>query len=271
MPTMQILNQPLAPPTIQLIYQLLQSIKHLQNLQLQVATQLQSKTGVGTGNGGWNSSMQSQLHVQITQAKQRISNLQNQIAVNQAMYMKQAQPGAFPGGATGSGNIPSSPVGGHPNSTLDFNTMKPGPESSPLSSDFRDLTSSLKQDSSQSRLKTTWKLPTYDKDPDQLTASNESAFSRAPGSTVPKTSSAISVLPRPDPTWSNDSPTSVVGGWSDGSNHVLANEVLKPESNPMQSMTSFVSELSVPEFEPGKPWKGTSQLKNFEDDPHVTP
>ena len=246
-----------------------------------MATQLQSKTGVGTGNGGWNSSMQSQLHVQITQAKQRISNLQNQIAVNQAMYMKQTQPpSAFPGG--GSGNIPSSPVGGHPNSTLDFNTMKPGPESSPLSSsDFRDLTSSLKQQqqdphSSQSRLKTTWKLPSFDKasfdkDPDQLTASNDSAFSRAPGSTVPKTSSAISVLPRPDPTWSNDSPTSVVGGWSDGSNHVLANEVLKSESNPMQSMPSFVSELSVPEFEPGKPWKGTSQLKNFEDDPHVTP
>lgn len=215
--------------------------------------------------------MQSQLHVQITQAKQRISNLQNQIAVNQAMYMKQTQPpSAFPVGATvGSGNIPSSPVGGHPNSTLDF---KSGSDSSPLSSDFRDLTSSLKQDSSQSRLKTTWKLPTFDnKDSDQLTPSNDSPFSRAPGSTVPKTSSAISVLPRPDPTWSNDPPSSVVGGWSDGSNHVLANEVLKSESNPMQSMPSFVSELSVPEFEPGKPWKGTSQLKNFDDDPHVTP
>lgn len=260
MKNLQILNQPLAPPTIQLIYQLLQSIKHLQSLQGQVATQLQSK--MGGGNGGWNSSMQSQLHVQITQAKQRISNLQNQIQLNQAMYIKQTQP-TF--SATGSGNIPSSPVGHNPtNSTLDF--MK-GPDASVLNtSDFRDL-SSLKQDpQSQSRLTTTWKLPSFDKDTSDT--SNE-PFSRAPGSTVPKTSSGISVLPRPDPTWSSDS-ASAVGGWSDGSNQ-QANEVLKTESNQLQSMTSFVTELSVPEFEPGKPWKGTSQLKNFEDDPHVTP
>lgn len=206
--------------------------------------------------------MQSQLHVQITQAKQRISNLQNQIQLNQAMYIKQTQP-TF--SATGSGNIPSSPVGHNPTSTLDF--MKgPDPTSVLNTSDFRDL-SSLKQDpQSQSRLKTTWKLPSFEKDPSDP-SSNE-PFSRAPGSTVPKTSSGISVLPRPDPTWSNDS--SAVGGWSDGSNQ-LANEVLKAEPNQLQSMTSFVAELSVPEFEPGKPWKGTSQLKNFEDDPHVTP
>lgn len=44
-------------------------------------------------------------------------------------------------------------------------------------------------------------------------------------------------------------------------------------SNPSTSSSSQSYSLNdlVPEFEPGKPWKGTSRIKNFEDDPHVTP
>src|SRR5262249_41033279 len=46
--------------------------------------------------------------------------------------------------------------------------------------------------------------------------------------------------------------------WSDGS------DMFKDTNAPS---TPFL----VPEFEPGKPWKGTSQLKSIEDDPHMTP
>lgn len=44
-------------------------------------------------------------------------------------------------------------------------------------------------------------------------------------------------------------------------------------SNPSTSSSSQSYNFNdlVPEFEPGKPWKGSSRIKNFEDDPHVTP
>lgn len=78
----QILNQPLAPQTLILLNQLLQQIKVLQQLHQQHSVQSTMK-----GNG------QSvlQISVQITKTKQQIANLQNQIAVQQATYMKQQQ------------------------------------------------------------------------------------------------------------------------------------------------------------------------------------
>lgn len=78
---LQILNQALAPPTLQLLYQLLQQIKFLQQLQQQ---QLYF-----TQHGGKPGSPPLQLSVQITQAKQHIVNLQNQIAAQQALFLKQ--------------------------------------------------------------------------------------------------------------------------------------------------------------------------------------
>ncbi|XP_053214849.1 protein Gawky-like isoform X2 [Panonychus citri] len=87
----QILNQPLAAPTIHLINQLLQNIKTLQSLQMQIASH--PKNG-----GPFNNSSQSNLHVQITQTKLRIQNLQNQITIQQGLFLKQQQQGQLTGG-----------------------------------------------------------------------------------------------------------------------------------------------------------------------------
>lgn len=78
----QILNQPLAPPTLLLLNQLLQQIKVLQQLHQQHSMQNPLK-----GNG----EIILRISVQITKTKQQIANLQNQIAVQQATYMKQQQ------------------------------------------------------------------------------------------------------------------------------------------------------------------------------------
>lgn len=217
----QILNQPLAPMTIQLVYQLLQQIKHLQQLQMQVANSM-TKPGA-------NASFQSHLHVQITQTKQKISNCQNQIAVQQALFMKHQQPVA----------------------PLDFARNS---DVSSIPDQFRDL--SLKDQpasQNQSRFKTTWKLPSFEKDDADM-------FSRAPGG-------SSSGKTRPD-TWSglNDE-SGLTNSWSDGTEMFKDTSQSSSQSAPT---TSYLADL-VPEFEPGKPWKGSSQLKNIEDDPHVTP
>lgn len=91
--SLQILNQPLAYSTIHLINQLLQTIKSLQQLQAQQITQQK--------NGGPMNNSQSLINVQITQTKLKIQNLQNQICIQQAMFLKQQQqlPGqSQPGG-----------------------------------------------------------------------------------------------------------------------------------------------------------------------------
>lgn len=77
----QILNQPLAPQTLQLLYQLLQHIRFLHQLQQQQLYYSQ--------HGNKPGSPPLQLSVQITQAKQHILNLQNQIAAQQAIFLKQ--------------------------------------------------------------------------------------------------------------------------------------------------------------------------------------
>lgn len=81
LPLNQILNQPLAPQTLQLLYQLLQQIRFLHQLQQQQI--YFSQHGAKPG------SPPLQLSVQITQAKQHIVNLQNQIASQQAIFLKQ--------------------------------------------------------------------------------------------------------------------------------------------------------------------------------------
>lgn len=75
----QILNQPLAPVTLQLLYQLLQQIRNLHTLQMQATPQF--------GKPGANAN----VNVHITKTKQNIMSLQNQIGAQQAMYLKQAQ------------------------------------------------------------------------------------------------------------------------------------------------------------------------------------
>ncbi|EEC10947.1 conserved hypothetical protein [Ixodes scapularis] len=102
----QILNQPLAPQTLQLLYQLLQQIKVLHALQQQQQV-LHAKGPPGQPPP-------LQLNVQLTQTKQRILNLQNQIAAQQALFLKQ--------------QLPAPPQ-----------QQEPFPKQEPLHADFRDL------------------------------------------------------------------------------------------------------------------------------------
>src|SRR5882672_7487435 len=81
----QILNQPLAPPTLYLLHQLLQHINSLNHLQSS-ANQHLSKTGATNASAV---PLQSTINVQITQTKQRILNVQNQIAAQQAIFLKE--------------------------------------------------------------------------------------------------------------------------------------------------------------------------------------
>lgn len=80
---LQILNQPLAPQTLQLLNQLLNQIKLQHSLvQQQTLISLQPLTKQQSQN-------HLQISVQITKTKQTIANLQNQIAAQQALFVKQ--------------------------------------------------------------------------------------------------------------------------------------------------------------------------------------
>lgn len=228
----QILNQPLAPQTLVLLNQLLQQIKVLQQL-IQQNTLAMSKG---------HSSLALQYSVQITKAKQQITAVQNQIANQQALYMKQQTGG----------------------SDLFKQTHDP---LAPLQNNFSDISISKDTQSAyggsgnqQSRLNQ-WKLPSLDKE-------GEPDFSRAPGTAKAATSPQLNQLGlQPDSTWG-------VGrgvgseGWGESSGDVADGKEAWP-SHPTHPVHQQVYDL-VPEFEPGKPWKG-NQMKNVEDDPAMTP
>ena len=265
---LQILNQPLAPPTIQYIYQLLQQIKLLQQLQVQIASSYASKPS-GPGVGPPVTAFQSQLHVQITQTKQRISNLQNQINVQQALFLKQQQQQQFNQhqGSTPSSSASVNHAAMHSASHNAFEFLNKGSGSDnnlQLPAEYRDLSLKDFNQQSQSRLKTTWKLPSFDKDD-----SNE--FSRAPGSSANKQQpGSLSILTR-DVSWSGLGDESA-NNWLDIVNLTQSNDLIKDNLVNSSGPTNpyNINDL-VPEFEPGKPWKGSSQFKNVEDDPHITP
>ncbi|XP_076366142.1 protein Gawky-like isoform X2 [Tachypleus tridentatus] len=309
----QILNQPLAPQTLQLLYQLLQQIKVLHQIQQQQLHMPQQFCKGGPSP--------QQLNVHITQTKQRIHNLRNQIAAQQAHFIKQQQINQQPSQAA---NIPS------PQSSNEL--FKPSLDSiTSLSSDLHDL--SIQEPTTphtQSRL-SQWKLPSVDKgercSPVRNVGNNYNGsgeFSRAPG-TMSKpifsnsshsTSNIHSVVGQGNSTWSSlprahkstgtwPEPSSAVDTPSDkritspsssmGTNNLTisssttlteppgnnSSEVDKKElvTSVSSNSTSTNSVLQpsynladlVAEFEPGKPWKGNSHIKNIEDDPHITP
>ncbi|XP_037965138.1 protein Gawky isoform X2 [Plutella xylostella] len=217
----QILNQPLAPQTLVLLNQLLQQIKVLQQLVQQNSL---SKP---------NSPLALQCTVSIAKAKQQITALQNQIATQQALYMKQQS-------------------GGNELYKQNHDML------AQLPSNFGDM--SISKDpptpygasgNQQSRLNQ-WKLPSLDKD------GEGSEFSRAPG-TAKTTSPQLNQLGlQPDSTWGVGRGSE---GWGDSSADVADGKDAWP-SHPHQPVYDL-----VPEFEPGKPWK----MKSVEDDPAMTP
>ena len=240
----QILNQPLGVATIQLIYQLLQQIKNLQNLQMQSTPNMNKNMG---------STSQSDLNVQITMIKQRISNLQNQIKLQQAVFISQQQNSqSVPNSPADSlvslsNGLSINPTGNLPMGNADAFKGLISPES-PTVGDFRDMPQSG-QHQAQSRL-STWKNSGNFNEGCQ-------GFSRAPGSVK------LAGAANNQANWfggANDEST----GWMNETadlNNALNNMSL--QSQP------FIND-SVPEFEPGKPWKG-SQIKSSDDDPHFTP
>ncbi|RWS10840.1 trinucleotide repeat-containing gene 6A protein-like isoform X1 [Dinothrombium tinctorium] len=240
-----------------------QQIRLLQQLQAQLSSPL-NKVGLANVNN---------LHVQITQTKQRISNLQNQIAAQQALFLRQQplqqqqQVVQQSVGNNGGTNIHSL----HQNAEILKNS---GIDTSlTMNADLRDL--SLKDfGQNQSRLKTTWKLSSFDKD------DISTDFSRAPGSSKQTVTIVGSVLTRSDSnSWSGVTCSDESGSWTEsmvtsgGTIPQMNDMVSTTNSMTIQAQPQSVYNLNdlVPEFEPGKPWKGTSQLKSIEDDPHITP
>lgn len=221
----QILNQPLAPPTLILLNQLLQQIKILQQLHQQHTLQNTIKV---------NSQTVLQISVQITKTKQQITNLQNQISAQQSSFMKQQQQQQQ-----------------HPaQSQSDYYKPSVHDPMSVLQNSFSDLGMNKEQPLSQqgSRLNQ-WKLPSLDKDID--ITGNE--FSRAPGTTskplqAPHTHGSPNMNPllgQGDSTWSTRLGDS---GWPDAVNNDAT------DGKDWQPGSAVFNDL-VPEFEPGKPWK----------------
>ncbi|KAL1116327.1 hypothetical protein AAG570_005822 [Ranatra chinensis] len=244
----QILNQPLAPQTLLSLNQLLQHIRMLQQLMQQHAV-VQQVNPLGKPNP---SNQLLQLSVQITKTKQAITNLQNQIAAQQAVYVKQQQQqmaAASQNDFFNKSNLHDPLASLHPN--------------------FSDLSIKETQGggtSQQSRLNQ-WKLPAVDKDTD-LSSANE--FSRAPGTTAKPTPGNSSpninpLLGPPDRTWSSVNRNDCETGWPDSGADDSSAKDWPSSTQPSQAFSDL-----VPEFEPGKPWKGNT-LKSIEDDPSLTP
>lgn len=269
----QILNQPLAPQTLVLLNQLLQQIKVLQQLGQQQHSMALGRPGQGPMGGPM-----LQLVPQMNKTKQQIASLQQQIAAQQALYVKQQ------------GQM--------------MNQQPPGAPPNQQQSDLfkvdsvHGIQSNLErmnlQDSGISRL-TQWKYPPHDKDLD----GGLSDFSRAPGSSgtgtpgsiptnaKPPLSSSLS-SPNMNPglgqdggAWSSISRSQSETGWPD-TNQDLASTVGGNDGKDSWSSgggsgggggsSSYAGSISdlVPEFEPGKPWKGP-QIKTADDDPTLTP
>ncbi len=239
----QILNQPLAPQTLLLLNQLLQQIKQLQNLQQQ--HQMAARTNA-------NSPALMGVTVNITKTKQHIQNLQNQISAQQANYMKNqlAQPGAgAPQGAGGAGGVPQLPtasdnaggVGGGSTSTVQemFNGLNLMGEAAAASNGSR-----LNQ----------WKLPNSKELGKPAGAGGVGGGVTNKSGPQQQSSATGNLLLGGEGPWGKNSDGGSGGGW--------------PESN--KSASSNDDNFGIPEFEPGKPWRGTG-LKNPDDDPNLTP
>lgn len=231
----QILNQPLAPQTLISLNQLLQQIKTLQSLQQQ-HSMAQSQKPMGG-----NSSSLLAVSVNITKTKQNIQNLQNQISAQQAAYLKSQPMQAAP---------PHQQLGGSSSfehGMSDIFGNYGGGNSSGQPTGHSD--SHLPVNKSRLNL---WKLP-----------EDGSAFSKAPGASSSgpgKPGGNPSGLGFDDNPWT---PSGSSSGWPDTSK---SSSGLSGGDSVSNGLDSF----GIPEFEPGKPWKGPG-MKNPDDDPNLTP
>jgi len=259
----QILNQPLAPQTLVLLNQLLHQIKILQQLGQQHTMALGRPGGSGPG--------MMQLVPQMNKTKQQIASLQQQIAAQQALYVKQQGGG---GGGMMNQQPPGAPPGSQGSELFKVDQVHN------LQSNLERM--NLQQDSGQSRL-SQWKYPPMD----NMDVSGMSDFSRAPGSIgggappgniKPPLGSSLSspnmnpVLGQDGSAWGSLSRSQSETGWPDSGSDLPLGEGKDNWSSGATGTSSYSGSISdlVPEFEPGKPWKGP-QIKTADDDPTLTP
>ncbi|XP_037093780.1 protein Gawky-like [Pollicipes pollicipes] len=245
-----ILQQPMGPQTLILLNQLLSQIKHMD--------QLSRQAHLTRGHQG-NSPHVHTLQMEIMRVKSNISNIQSQIASQQALMLKQQQ--LQLGAGAGGGPL----------------LYKQGPSHGDLHGLPTNLGElSLREGGGpggggghmpQSRL-SQWKLPTSDK----LLRGDEE-FSRAPGSSS-KTGGSPPMSLMAESAWSA-SRGGRDGGWPEGgapATPAADRQDSKdgwpdtPGSGGAAGGGHNFADL-VPEFEPGKPWK----MKSAEDDPSMTP
>ncbi|KAK3864155.1 hypothetical protein Pcinc_030143 [Petrolisthes cinctipes] len=268
----QILNQPLAPSTLMLLNSMLTQINVLQKFSQQQAL-WQAQAHISKNS----SQSLLQLNINIAKTKQQIQNLQNQIAAQQALYMKQQQQqhphqplhphitggsgGAGPPGAqTDFFNKPSLP-----DQIYGFNQM-------PINENQAAI------NVGGSRLHQ-WKLPSLEND--------DNDFIRAPGApgkqNMPQSHSSPNltpILPTSTSTWSLNRtsesgwPESSSGGGGGNDNSpVVVDKGGVPSMDSQWAVASSQANVSgsygldIKPFEPGKPW----MMKNIEDDPNITP
>ncbi|XP_022257439.1 protein Gawky-like isoform X2 [Limulus polyphemus] len=262
----QILNQPLAPQTLQLLYQLLQQIKVLHQIQQQLHVPQQF------GKGG---PTPTQLNVYVTQTKQRIHNLRNQIAAQQAHFIKQQEtPTPQTHSRLSQWKLPTldkeernSPMGNTESNNLGDFSRAPGTMSKPAASMHTSHSSSNMQ-SLISNHDNTWSSL-----PHTLNNAETWPESSSPADTTRST--------RIGPSNSNLNISSSASVTSLEPTSNITSSVSDNEAKEATASTCSVSSSSsqpsynlndlVTEFEPGKPWKGNSRMKNIEDDPHITP
>uniref|UniRef100_A0A182P0E1 UBA domain-containing protein n=1 Tax=Anopheles epiroticus TaxID=199890 RepID=A0A182P0E1_9DIPT len=296
----QILNQPLAPQTFILLNQLLTHIKQMQMTQTNL-----NRSGA---SGGVISLAINKHKTQIAQLQQQIVTQQSIYLKQQQQQQQQSHQGSMgpppplmPGsnpnaglgmdfmrqqqqqqqqqdlmalqstfGEMGLGKDPiiASTGGVFPPPVV---PLQPQPHTV-VSATAGNVGSVSGSTSQQSRLNQ-WKLPSLEKEPtagkDDLTD-----FSRAPGPTAAKsalttttTNTNISSLGLvQDGTWTTGR-TNLADGWPEQTGDSDSKDWTNATSASAQDSSAFTD--LVPEFEPGKPWKGT-QLK-IEDDPSITP
>ncbi|XP_037074113.1 protein Gawky-like isoform X2 [Pollicipes pollicipes] len=242
-----ILQQPMGQQTLILLNHLLSQIKQLEQL-----TRQQQLLGRGPQA---NSPHFQSLQMEIMRTKGNISNIQSQIGSQQAMLLKQQQMSSGGGGGPMMFKQgPGGPSDLHGLPGLTDMSLRDGGGPGPGGH------------APQSRL-SQWKLPTSDK----LYRPDED-FSRAPGSS----SKVAGSPPLPlmgDSTWSA-ARAGGEAGWPDGAGAAAPPAAERVDSKDPGWPSAAGGHNSyadlVPEFEPGKPWKG-SQMKSVEDDPGLTP
>ncbi|XP_069940702.1 protein Gawky isoform X4 [Cherax quadricarinatus] len=258
----QILNQPLAPTTLVLLNNMLSHINVLQKFsQQQAIWQAQAHLNKNS------SQTILQLNINITKTKQQIQNLQNQIAAQQALYVKQQQQHHHP-------QLHSHLPGGPPGTQNDFFNKPSLPDQ--LYSSFTQMPVSenppaINIGQHGSRLHQ-WKLPSLEND--------DNDFIRAPGApgkpAMPQSHSSPNLTPLLGPsnsTWSLNRTSET--GWpesSSGGNDNTTGDKGVPNMDSQWAASSQTNAsgsygLDIKPFEPGKPW----MMKNIEDDPNITP